>query len=239
MKKKIFSIIEYLPKTLQTNLFAILSNYVIISGRKGMENYIKYLFEIYRIGIEKEYSVKDGKIGFQTFSNTIIIAINLNKIEWAKKIIETKQYLLDDTIKEDCIKLAKANIAYAEKRYTDVLFELNTIQQFRHYSFGFQGRFVLLKTYFELALLGEKLGDNIYAFTDAYKYYLRRSKILGETQKKATQNVIRYTLKMLDNFYTRNIQWTVIRENIINSKEPIAGSSWLISKIDDFIDKKR
>ena len=239
LKLKIFKIIDKLPKVHQTDLFSLLNNYIILGSRKGLVNSNKYLLEIYKLGIEKEYLIKDGRLGFQTFSNAVITAINLLEIDWAKKLIKTKQHLLDESLKDDCLKLAKANVAYAEKKYLDVLYELNTIQQFRHYMFAVQGRFLLLKTYLELALSEHKLGESIYSFADAYRYFLRRNKILGDSQKSAIHNTIKFTLKILDNHYTKNEEWESMKSKLTKSDLVYVGKSWLFDKLDYFINKKR
>ena len=199
-----------------------------------MPNSSFYALEILQLGIDKEYSIHEGKLDFQQFTNAMIFAIGENRIEWVKKIIREKGHLLDEKLRSDTIKLARSNIAYAEKRYMDVLYELNTIEQFRHYSIAYQSRFILLKTYFELAILGEKMSDEIYNFIPAYKSHIRRSNILGPKQKTSVLQAIKYITRILDNFHLKKESWENIENDITNSKIPIGATPWIRSKIEYF-----
>jgi hypothetical protein len=232
IKNKVLAIIDKLPKIHQKDLFSILSNYLISAKRYNMSNSIYYNFEIHQLGIDNGYSINDGKLSFQYFSNAIFCAIATNELEWAKKTIQEKAHLLEDDLREDVLKLARANVAYIEERYLDALFELNDLDQIRHYSIAFQSRFILLKTYFELAIKGGPLSDEIYDFMATYKNYIKRSQILGDTQKTSVIQTIKYTKRILESYYTKKESWKNIENDINTSKTPIGASSWLTAKIE-------
>lgn len=232
IKKKVLQIIDRLPKIHQKDLFAILSNYVIVAKRYNMPNSDNYNFEIHQLGIDNGYSVNDGKLSFQYFANAIFCAVTAKKLDWAKKTVQDKAHLLEEDIREDTLKLARANIACAEEKYIDALFELNDLEQFRHYSIAFQSRFILLKAYFELAIKGGPLSDEIYDYMTIYKNYIKRSQVLGDTQKTSVVQTIKYTKRILENYYTSKESWEEIENDINTSKAPIGASSWLKTKID-------
>lgn len=239
IKNKVLAIIDKLPKIHQKDLFSILSNYAIASKRYNMPNSDFYNFEVHQLGIDKGYSINKGKLSFQYFSNAIITAIVVKNIAWAKKTIQEKGDLIEDELREDTLKLARANIAYTEGKYIDALFELNDLEQTTHYSIAFQSRFIQLKTYFELAIKEGPLSDEIYDFMTKYKNYMVRSKVFGSTHKTTVFQTLKYTKKILDNYYTKNELWEDIEHMIKTSKVPIGGSSWLLEKINQFKHKGR
>ncbi len=238
LKKKVFFIIDSLSPTYQKDLFTYLSNYLRLGMQNGLKDTQEYLFELYDVGIYKGFYINDGKLDFQVFNNAIVVARAINKIGWAKQMVKDKQYLLDEEIREDCVKLSLANIAYAEKNFDEVLYQLNTIQKFRHYGFGFQGRLLLLKCYYEMEINGHPLGELIYSFSDTFRNYLRRNKVLDPHYKVSAHNLIKYVSRLLKytNPYSSKESLETIRMDI-KKEHKLASEKWLIERIEE-LEKK-
>lgn len=237
LKTKIFLIIDSLSPTYQKDLFTYLSNYLLTAAQNGLKNTLPYLFELYDIGIYKGFYINDNKLDFQIFNNAIITARSTNKIAWAKQMVKDKQHLLDEEIRDDSVKLSLANIAYAEKDFDEVLFQLNTIQKFRHYSFGLQGRLLLLKCYYEMEIDGHRLGELIYNFADTFRNYLKRNKVFPSRYKIAANNLIKYVLRLLKYPYTPKEDLQLIRIEIENEAK-LASRKWLIERLEELLKKK-
>lgn len=238
-KEKVIEVLPNLSQINQNDMMSSLYSYLIHASRKGLYDYQKYLFELYQLGFDNEYSVYNNRIDHQQFANAIIMAVAVNQIKWGKKMIEQHKDKLDSHIKDDCVQLCFANLAYAEKDYEEVLFQLNTIQNFRHYTFGVQGRMLLMKCYYDLEIQGQRQGELIYNFADSFRNYMKRSKVVTSQFKTGIINYIKFTMRILNNHFYKKEHPEKIREEMMNYKHPLFAKRWLNLKLDEQLKKGR
>ena len=241
LRSKIFGIIDDLSDDHQKILFACLSNYAILCNRQGITGFRHYMFELFQIGIDKGYDIRNGELGYQSFINTILMAtgLEINQVEWARNTIKNKGDLINIKVREDSLLLANAYVDYAENNYGDALQKLNIVQNWRQYTFGLQGRLLMLKCYYELDIeTGGEYLDTTEHFADSYRNYLRRNKIFSDPINRTIINLITFTVKVMRNRYYKKYTKEELLEEM-KKYEPMAAKRWALEIVDTHLNRKK
>lgn len=237
IKDKVFDLLPMMSPIYQRDLMIYLFNYLLSVPRKVFPDKNKHMMELYKKGIEEGYSIENNRLEYQTLLNAIATACQVDELEWAKKVIEAKGKLIDKEVREDTVNTCLAYIAYEEGRYKDVLFHMNTVD-LKHYTFGMQGRGIMLKAYYELETMGEPLGDMIYNFFDNYRNAIRRNETYGTVHRQGIANLTKMTKRILENYFTDKYGVEKLIEEV-NITKVIFYKSWLLKKLEEQKTQKR
>lgn len=130
--------IDNLGKNDKAIFFKILQNFATQQLHKHEEKYQPILMHFFKLGIDKEILLQNGKIKGLTFLNIIAIGLKRKEIDWVKLIIiKYKDKILEET-NGFTYSLSTALVAFNEKKYTKVIDVLNTStfpNTLNHYGF--------------------------------------------------------------------------------------------------------
>ncbi len=205
------------PKTLrEIYLYAI--NYCAPKIRKGKDDYIPVMLELYIRGIENRSLFDDGYLSHWTFSNVVKLALRLERYAWVETFIQEHVDSLPPTLRQDAEHYNLAELFYYKKDYDSVLNHLNQLHfTDLHYHLG--SRVLLLKTYYEL-----DAEEPLLSLLASFSVYLRRNNKISVPMKKNCLNFCNLLLQIL----RRNPKkWAAIGTDI-EQTQPLAERAWLV-----------
>lgn len=164
------------------DLYIFLQNYCIKMVNQGSELHRKELFEIYQVQLENKLLLKDGQLYLFDYKNIATLGITLGELEWTSHFTKVYTPYLSKKYQKMAESYNMARIYFERKEYREAQKLLHqNIYTDVYYALG--ARSVLLKTYFEQ--------EEFYFLESAvqsFKIFLRRSKIITETQRVAYLN---------------------------------------------------
>ncbi|MBL7809529.1 MAG: hypothetical protein JNN28_17045 [Saprospiraceae bacterium] len=206
------------------DLYGFLRSYcTFLISVKNLDLYAP-LHEIQKYSLKKGYFHYMDKINSYNFLNITRVALNINKIEWAKDFIDSQRHKIwGEGESEELYKLNKALCLFEEKKYEDAL--QNIMYNFFFVSYFLVARRLELRIYYELKfdLLPYKI--------DAFRKYIEResSKKVSEMDRVSSVNFINMLLQLSQkspNSAKRSAQ--IIQR--INQKKLLAERRWLLVK---------
>ncbi|MEM8585437.1 MAG: hypothetical protein AAGF87_14255 [Bacteroidota bacterium] len=214
---------DFIEKEAQTALIQIALNYCIRQIRAGHTTFSDQLLALYKIGLDRGYLLRDGKLSPFNYKNIVKLGLGLGQFAWVKEIIESYTGLLPAHTREDAYHYSMADLYYYQHKYEQSLGHLRDTEFTDvHYALG--ARAMLLKIYFEQ---GET--EPMHALFSSFYIYLLREKKVGKGTKDAYMNFLRFTKKLdrMQNIDSFNKLRTKVSEcNSLNDR------NWLLSQIE-------
>ncbi len=207
--------------------YFMLLNYCIRKINHGNAEFIKELFKIYKLAVEKDILLEDGYLSPWHFKNIISVSIRNSKLEWAKKFIMDYKYLLKKESRENAVLFNTARIDFVEERFKSAMQALQMVS-LTDLFYALDAKALLLKTYYELEEF-EAMDNLIISFLKM----LRRKKVLSERHRKNYKNFIKYVKKASRLHYQRKSRVPLLIKEIEATKD-IADKKWLLEKVKAF-----
>lgn len=110
LKDRILPSFEERGKKERRGYFNLLMNYGVLLGQFSKENSDDERFELYQMGTENGYFIRNGEIGYADFHNIVCMAENTGNFVWADQFIDKYGPLLPEEIRETQILEQKARI---------------------------------------------------------------------------------------------------------------------------------
>lgn len=154
-------------------LNTILQQYCIKRMGEGANNFLQERFELYNVSLEKKFYRLDSQIYFDQllFGNISLVAIKLNKFDWAENFIYKYGTELPPENGDIILAYSKSRLNFAKKNYSVALDELNSLNTLLNVPLKIAIRNLLLMIYFELGYL--ELAEDLF---ESYKKFLMKNK---------------------------------------------------------------
>lgn len=206
----------------QSIIFGFLLNYLAGEIKKGDFDYGSEAEEWINFGLENNIVLENGYLHSTIFNNLINIACSVNKLDFAKDIINTYESNLKADNKEKTIKIARAYINFEEGNFDAVLQGIQPMS-FPQKIMDLKARVIVLKSLYEL-----NRTDELLLYFEAFRKSIQRTRELSSLNKKSTQNLIKHTESLLD----PNLDLQQLEEDI---KKPdfLFGKTWLLKKLEE------
>jgi len=155
------------------NILTMARNFCIKNLNRGKRAYVKEAFELYKIEIEKELIIQDGKIPNAICQNIMKLALLLNETVWATNFLNDYQ----SKISKEIFIWSLANIRFRQEKYDEVLVLLDGVD-FKEVLLTLGARAIILKTYFQLCRTTNSFEyeDKLEAYIDSFNAFLKRKK---------------------------------------------------------------
>ena len=156
----------------KTEVYRMFMSYYLIKINAGEKKYYANLFRLYQKKL-KQGLVSDISLctyPANVFREYVIIALKLERFEWAKKFVNKYFHILPENIRDDELSLAKIRILFAEKEFGNIL---NFIEKTRSNNYLHHldtSRFKLM-SYYEMSRFEESFLE-----IDRMKHYIRKNK---------------------------------------------------------------
>ncbi len=205
------------------DIFSFLQNYCIKQSNAGNLEYLKTLFSIYKILLQKEIIVEDGQIPMYDFKNIATVALRLGEFSFVQEFTETYKNGLPEAFKQSAVAYNMARLFFYQKKYREALKYLQHVSYADvYYELGC--RSLLLKIYYEQedALFFD------HSIT-SFKNYLLREKQISPQQLSIYKNFVS-TIALLFDIKMGNTQKIATLEKRLSLYKNMADYSWILEK---------
>ncbi|MEO1260050.1 MAG: hypothetical protein AAFZ15_14750 [Bacteroidota bacterium] len=207
------------------DIYLLAINFCIRRLNTGQqERYAKEAFELYRSSLEQGFLLEDGIIPESTFSNIVSLALWMGEYRWTENFIESFRQNLKTEIRATIVHFNLAKLRYQQKRPSESLRHLATIQTKAPFLM-LGAKTMQLKIYYELDETNalDSLMENM-------RIYLQRRKDLGY-RKQNYENLLYLCRKLIDlPAYDKALAIKLKEE--IEGAEILTEKEWLLKQLD-------
>lgn len=213
---------QLLTKIDRRYVFLMAINICISNMNQGKAPYIREAFEWYRLGFAENIIAKNGLLTRNTYLNVISIAIKLKEYEWALAFIDGFTHQLEEDVRENTERFARAQLGYEQQDY-DTIMPLLVQVDFKHPVYNLLAKTLLLKIYHELDEF-----DLLESQVDAMLTYIRR-KQLSDLHRNNFNNIARLT-RQLGRLGPDKKKREALRAKITKTS-PLSEKNWLLEQV--------
>ncbi|MGE0638340.1 MAG: hypothetical protein AB7G44_11170 [Bacteroidia bacterium] len=227
-KLKIY-LAEYIgkfPNTELRDIYGFVQNYCIRQINLGNNNYLRELFENYKILLENEIIIENNNLAQFDFKNIVTIALRLDEYKWTEKFIEKYSPLLSADFRKNAINYNLARLFYSKKQYRDALRLLLEVE-FTDVYYHLDSKSLLLRIYYEL-----EDWEPLLSLFNTFKIYLKRNKLISEYQRTTYTNLVKFVRKLTRIKMGSKLPLENVIQEIEHVKQ-IADLTWLQSKAEE------
>ena len=230
LEKKFISNLELFRKSEQASLLKYLINCTFQLNSHGKIAYLEHQLRLFKLGLDKELFLENGRLLESTFLNIVITGTVLREVDWVEKFIEGYAHMMENN---------SLNLAWAYWHFAKLDFlRSNTILlKVISTDIGYNLRIksLSLRNYFELFLKDQSYYDLFEASAGAFEKFLHRNNRITSNRARAYLNFIAF-LKKLGKLLFGNI---LIDKKILarlqrelEQTQPIIARRWLIEKLE-------
>ena len=225
LKKLIAKNAHFFPRDVAVDeLYGAAQNYCVKKINAGDRKFLIELFELFKLQIEQNILLSEGKLSPWYFRNIIVVGLRLGQYEWVENFINKfKNYLPEDN-KENAITYNMAQLYFYQKKYDKVLEQLRSVE-YDDISYNLNSKTILIATYYELEEL-----DLLDSHLDSFEVFLRRRKDFTVDRKQIYSWLIKFT-KRLTRIMPGDKQSLEKLKNDVNNAKGVVNASWLLEKI--------
>ncbi len=218
--------IDKFPNSELRDIYGFIQNYCIRQINLGNNNYLRELFENYKILLEKEIIIEDGSLAQFDFKNIVTISLRLDEFKWTEKFIEKYSLLLSADFRKNAINYNLARLHYSKKQYRDALRLLLAVE-FTDVYYHLDSKSLLLRIYYDL-----EDWEPLLSLFNTFKIYLKRNKLISEYQRTTYTNLVKFVRKLTRIKMGSKLPLERVKQEIEEVKQ-IADLTWLQSKVEE------
>jgi len=171
-------------------IYTYAMNYCIRRTNRGVQQFLKELFELYKELIEKEIIFTEAGLSPWDFKNIVQCALQLGEYSWAEEFINTHSSKLPENLRDNAVTYSLAQIYFYQKKHEKVISLLQTVE-YEDFTYNLGSKSMLLATYYEMDEL-----EPLYSLFESFRTYLNRHKDIPAQRRKNYSNLIKYTKKL-------------------------------------------
>lgn len=210
------------------DIFLFLINYANTIIIRGNLAYQEELLKLYQEGFVQNMVSEYGAAFTQHYINAVILAAELNQVEWAENFICNYSSKLKEKNQQDVSLLAKAYLLHVKSDYEKSLEKINSVN-FHDISYEFISRTLIIRNYYEVP-------DDRYPLMsrcDTFERFLMDNKFIGKKLKESNLNFVRLVKKL-----KRAKNKPKALKNLhdeISEKENLVCRKWLLKKVNELM----
>jgi hypothetical protein len=208
------------------NMYVFAQNYCIKKINTGHQEFYKELFAIYRTLIETGIILNKGVIVPWDYKNITSVGLRVGEYIWVEKFIKNYNGNLPKDYQKNALTYNLAILNFHKKEYDEVITLLRDMT-YRDVFDALQGRWLLLKTYYEL-----DESDALDALIDSFRIFLRRNKSISKSYQKMYMNAIKFLQRIIKIPYESKASAEKLQIQIKDC-QPIAERRWLLTKLEE------
>lgn len=228
-KKSLLNLISELPTDEVRHICSMLINYCI--WQKLITKDKKYtleIFELYKLMLDNNVLYVGNYISPHHFRNIVNVGLEVKDFDWVEGFIKFFKNKIHPSYEDNVYHFSLGLLHFAQRDYQNTARILAKIQfefEFIDFYYHIDYKCLIVRNYYELDPTIEELQ---YAL-EAFRMYLRKNKIIKVNQRKAYNNFIRLTKKLINKKQGRKRTTRNLQEEITNTK-PLAYGQWLLEK---------
>lgn len=201
-------------------------NYCVSKINAGQQEYLYETLSIYKTLIAKELIFDSGYITPYDVKNIVTAALRVGDVDWTESFINEYKNRITPEFRESTFTYNLANIYYHKRDFSKALKLLQAVEINDVY-YHLSTKVLLLKTYFEV-----DEPEPFYSLIDAFTNYLKRNKLIADSQRMVYLNFVRYSKKLMQMKLGSKTSPDEVRQELTNLNE-IANLQWLLEKLSD------
>jgi hypothetical protein len=225
LKELIEKYAHFFPRDVAVEeLYGAAQNYCVKKVNAGNPSFLNELFELFKLLINQNFIISDGKINPWYFKNIVFVGLRLGKYDWTEAFILKYQEYLPDALKANAVTYNLANLYFYQKRYNEVIQQLQYVE-YDDLTYNLNSKALLLATYYEIDEI-----DLLESHIDTFDTFLKRRKDFGDDRIKIYRRLIRFTKKLARIIPGDKVALAKLKEEIENTKG-VVNANWLLEKI--------
>lgn len=208
------------------DMYVYAKNYCIRKINHGDTEYIRELFDLYKLMLKDKIILRDNQLSQFDYKNIVYLGLRVGESEWVKNFIVRYNDYLEPQYRKNAYTYNMASYYYFQKNYDEVLTLLRSVE-FTDFYYHLDSKSLLLKTYYEL---GET--EALFSLIEAFKVYIKRNNLIPPYQKTIYLNMIRFVSRL----YKWKLKPTKNLREIVSEMEntrQIADILWIRKKIEE------
>lgn len=216
---------DLFPEPARKEIFSYAQNYCIQQIKNGDANYHEELFGIYEEGLRTGLLIEEGVLSPWKFKNIVSNGLGLGKFQWVENFMNEFGGKITEEFRETALVYNRAHLYYHQKRFSDALKTLNTVE-FSDIYYALGTRKILLMIYFEQGEI-----ESLLSLVSSFKLFLRRNKLISEVNKKAYLNFVTLAQAVFKYQEGRGEERKEL-EMQIRETQPLVEENWLMKMLD-------
>lgn len=215
------------------NMYNYLLNFCIGKVNRGISQFLRELFNLQKLLLEKEIIFSDGYLNEWHYKNIVTIGSRLKETEWVRQFLESYKGKLHPSIAENAYSYNLAYLFYTMNQLDKVQSLLLTVE-YTDPRYNLDAKTLLLRTYYDL-----EENEALFSLVDAFRQLIKRNKVISDASKNGYANLFKLTRKAAkiryDIGYRPKEMLKADLEKLkkeIKRKEVIFNNQWLQSKIE-------
>ena len=207
-------------------MYVYAKNYCIRKINHGDIEYIRELFDLYKVMLKDRIIFKDNYLSQFDYKNIVYLGLRISEFDWVQQFIVKYNEHLDPAIRANAYTYNMAYFHFFQNNYDEVLTLLRSVE-FTDFYYHLDSKSLLLKTYFEL-----EESEAFFSLIEAFKVYIKRNNLIPAYQKSGYTNMIKLTSKMFKwKLNPRNDLQDLVDE--FNNTKPVVDVLWIKKKLED------
>lgn len=232
LKKIFYDDFENLNHSERYNLLATLQNYCVQANRDKSENTSEIQYKLYKFAIEKDILTFNEvePIHHIFFTNIVVVALSLDKINEAKEFIQNYKSRLAPERAESVVNLNLAKVYFKEKKYDESLLSLALVHPDDVFSKA------SIKNLYAMIYYDKGMIEELVLLLDSYRSFLNSNIILGDKLKENHFNFVSLLtrlIKLKDVGAKSEIEYLNHEAKTMKS---LLSKPWLIEKIKELLE---
>jgi len=205
--------------------YASAQNYCVRKLNQGNQKFLKEYLELYKDMIRKDILVVDDVLSPWDFRNIIVVALRLGELAWAEQFISQFKDKLPSEMRDNAVSFNLAQLYFYQKNYEKVISLLQKVE-YEDFTYNLNSKAMLLSAYYELQEI-----EPLHSLFDSFRTYLNRHKDIPASRRQSYSDLIKYTKKLTKLIPGDKQKLEKFRQELENTKNPIASQPWLLEKI--------
>ncbi|MDZ4844419.1 MAG: hypothetical protein SH857_02595 [Chitinophagales bacterium] len=210
------------------DMYAYAQNYCIKRINAGNQDYLLELFGLYKTTLARKI-VFDGKyISPWTYKNIAGVAMRVEEYSWVEKFIHEYKEHVSPELRENAFAFNFASFHFNKGNFNKALELLHNVE-FTDIVYNLDSKAMLLRIYYEL-----KEMEPLWSLLEAFQVYLRRNKLISDSQKAIYMNLIHFVKEAMRIRKGEKEAVQKLKEKIEKTKQ-VAYLQWLKKKVEELM----
>lgn len=219
-----------LHKNLLHYTYLNLNNYCRRRIQKDDTDFVKELFKIYQIELNRKIYPMQNEMSFRYYIGVIETALRLNKFEWSKEFIEKYKCEIVEESRENTYQYALSLYEFAVKNF-DKSLELLSKVKYNDVYHKLKYRSLLVMLYYELEYI-----DLLFSHIDSFNHFLLNDKLITKERKEHYSNFLKYMKTLIGYKDTGKRQDIALFRKKMAENHTVYNKDWLLEKLNELVD---
>ncbi len=231
LKELIAKNAHFFPRDVAVDeLYGAAQNYCVKKINLGERKFLNELFELFKLQIQQNILLSEGKLSPWYFRNIIVVALRLGEYDWTEEFINEYKPYLSDEHRENAVTYNLAQLYFYQKKYNKVIQQLQFVE-YDDISYNLNSKTILMATYYELDEI-----EPLYSLTDTFRTYLsrqRKLKRLPQSKIEDYLHLIRFIRRLIKIIPNDKEGLNKLKKDVKATKG-VVNATWLLEKIAEF-----